>query len=84
MTAAHFIDSLGGTGAVANILGIKAPSVSAWRDGRSVLRIPDDKLIRLAPLAEIRGVATRKDLRPNDWQLIWPELTPKRKEVAHG
>lgn len=30
----------------------------------------------------------RRDLRPKDWQDIWPELakpqSPKRKEVAHG
>ena len=26
------------------------------------------------------GVVTRKDLRPNDWEAIWPEL----KEDAHG
>jgi len=74
MTATQFVDALGGTGAVATLLGIKSPSVSAWRDGRCVLRIPSDKLIRLAPLAESRGVATRKELRPNDWQEIWPEL----------
>lgn len=33
---------------------------------------------------EFKGAVTRQDLRPNDWQLIWPELTPKQKEVAHG
>lgn len=32
------------------------------------------------------GAVTRKDLRPNDWHLIWPELAaqPKEGEVAHG
>ncbi|SEN72068.1 Putative antitoxin of toxin-antitoxin system, YdaS/YdaT [Nitrosospira multiformis] len=25
------------------------------------------------------GKVTRKDLRPNDWHLIWPELRPKPK-----
>lgn len=28
------------------------------------------------------GFVTRQDLRPNDWQLIWPELAPKQKEAA--
>lgn len=25
------------------------------------------------------GKVTRKELRPDDWQAIWPELTTKRK-----
>jgi DNA-binding transcriptional regulator YdaS (Cro superfamily) len=28
------------------------------------------------------GEVTRKDLRPNDWQAIWPELAKKSKAVA--
>lgn len=70
MNPNELIDKLGGTTAVARLLGIKAPSVHAWRTGW----IPDDKLIRLAPLAEQRGIARRQDLRPNDWHLIWPAL----------
>ncbi|WP_205683701.1 hypothetical protein [Cupriavidus malaysiensis] len=70
MDASTLIDALGGTNAVARLLNIKAPSVTAWREKG----IPDDKLIRLAPYAERVGVATRKELRPNDWHLIWPEL----------
>ena len=31
------------------------------------------------------GQVTRKDLRPNDWQDIWPELAqPTTQEVSHG
>ena len=26
-----------------------------------------------------KGAVTRKDLRPNDWQAIWPELAKKNK-----
>lgn len=30
-----------------------------------------------------KGAVTRKELRPDDWHLIWPELSkPKRKQVA--
>ncbi|MCX8566797.1 MAG: DNA-binding transcriptional regulator Cro [Glomeribacter sp. 1016415] len=70
MNPNELIDALGGTTAVARLLGIKAPSVHAWRTGG----IPDDKLIRLAPVAERRSICSRRDLRPNDWMLIWPEL----------
>lgn len=69
-TSSELIDKLGGPAAVARMLGIKAPSVVAWRGGR----IPDDKLIRLAAACEKLGIATRKQLRPDDWQEIWPEL----------
>lgn len=65
------IDALGGTQAVAALVGIKSPSVSEWRQRG---RIPVDKLIRLAPVAESRGIVTRKTLFQKDWQLIWPEL----------
>lgn len=74
MTSDQFIDALGGTFAVAALLQIRPPSVSGWRDGRNALEIPSDKLIRLACIAEERGIASRQDLRPNDWQQIWPEL----------
>lgn len=78
MTANQFIDAFGGTTAVARLLNIKAPSVHGWRgENRTVYDIPEDKLIRLAPMAEARGIATRKELRPDDWHLIWPELAPQ-------
>ncbi|MET3512766.1 DNA-binding transcriptional regulator YdaS (Cro superfamily) [Pseudacidovorax sp. 1753] len=86
------IEALGGTFAVAALAGVKPPSVSGWKDSA---RIPDDKRIRLAPVAEARGIVSRKTLFPHDWHLIWPELvTPETpapsaaallpKEVAHG
>ncbi len=71
MNAIELIDALGGTGAVAELTGVKPPSVSGWKEYG---RIPDDKLIRLAPICEARGIATRVQLFPKDWHLIWPEL----------
>ena len=70
------IDALGGTFAVASLTGVKPPSVSGWKESG---RIPDDKRIRLAPVAEERGIATRKELFPDDWHLIWPELATTEK-----
>lgn len=69
-TSSELIDMLDGPAAVAKLLNIKAPSVVGWRKHG----IPDDKLMRLAPICEQRGIATRQDLFPNDWQQIWPEL----------
>lgn len=67
----ELIDALGGTNAVAHLLGIRPPSVSGWRESR---RIPEDKLVRLAVIAEARNVTTRKALFPEAWREIWPEL----------
>jgi len=77
--ACEIIDLLGGTAKVARLVGVKPPSVSAWRnDG-----IPKDKLIILTPLIESvsGGKHTRKTLLPNDWHRIWPELA-KAGEAA--
>jgi DNA-binding transcriptional regulator YdaS (Cro superfamily) len=69
-TSSELIDKLGGPAAVAKMLGIKPPSVVGWR----AHGIPADKLIRLAPVCEKMGIASRRELRPDDWQQIWPEL----------
>ena len=74
------IEALGGTQATADLANIKPPSVSAWKE---VGRIPDDKLIRLAPILEQRGIATRKQLFPSDWQAIWPELALAAAPVVY-
>ena len=67
----QLISDLGGTVEVARLVGIRPPSVSGWKESG---RIPDDKLIRLATIAEARGIKSRKELFPGDWQEIWPEL----------
>lgn len=71
MDALQLIEKLGGTFAVADLAGVKPPSVSEWKSNN---RIPDDKLIRIAVIADERGIATRKELFPTDWKSIWPEL----------
>lgn len=84
MHAVQLIDALGGTYVVAKLAEVKPPSVSGWKESG---RIPDAKLIRLAPIAEARGIATRKELFPDDWHLIWPELAvavEPTPEVSHG
>jgi len=71
MDAIKLIDFFGGTSEVAHLAGVKPPSVSEWKANN---RIPDDKLIRLAVIADARGIVSRKVLFPDDWHLIWPEL----------
>lgn len=66
------IEVLGGPAVVAARLGIKAPSVHGWMTGKH--GIPDSRLIELGADIEAAGIYTRKQIRPNDWQQIWPEL----------
>lgn len=81
-THLDLIEALGGTFAVAALCNIKPPSVSGWKESG---RIPDDKLMRLAPIAEARGITSRAALFPNDYWLIWPELpAPAAPSTAEG
>lgn len=77
MEALTLIEKLGGTFAVAVLAKVKPPSVSGWKEAN---RIPDDKLIRLAPIAEARGIVSRKILFPNDWAEIWPEMAQSTRK----
>lgn len=68
MNDSQLIEALGGCNAVARLLNITSASVSGWKS------IPTDRKIRLAVIAEDRGVCTRKDIFPKDYQDIWIEL----------
>jgi DNA-binding transcriptional regulator YdaS (Cro superfamily) len=55
---------------IAVALGVTPPVVSDWATGKK--GIP---LERCVPIERAtNGEVTRKDLRPDDWQDIWPEL----------
>ncbi|UVB01019.1 Cro/CI family transcriptional regulator [Acinetobacter lwoffii] len=73
MNDAQLIEALGGPAAVSRLLGIRVPSVSGWK------KIPTERKIRLAVIAEDRGLSTRKELFPDTYQDIWIEL---RDQIA--
>ena len=73
MNDAQLIEALGGPAAVARLLGIRVPSVSGWK------KILTERKIRLAVIAEDRGLSTRKELFPDTYQDIWIEL---RDQIA--
>lgn len=47
-----------------------APDVSRWADGKRPVPIPMATKIEKFT----NGIVTRKDLRPNDYGDIWPDL----------
>ena len=58
------------TAALAAKLGVPAPLVTQWKNGaRSV---PIDRAAQIDRATD--GAVTRRDLRPDDWGDIWPEL----------
>lgn len=60
----------GGRSALARMIGVKPPVVFEWeRLGRPV---PERRCVLIEQ--STGGAVTRRDLRPSDWWLIWPEL----------
>lgn len=72
MDTNKIIELLGGTTKVAKLCNISPPSVSQWRTNG----IPPDKLVFMAAELErlSQGVIHRKDIFPQHWKMIWPEL----------
>lgn len=67
------INLLGGTGKVAQFLGVTAASISQWRSRH---HIPEGQLMRIAARVErvSEGRISRRALFPDEWERIWPEL----------
>lgn len=55
---------------MARLLNVTTQAVCFWRDGKRSLPVQHCAVIEKAT----SGAVTRKDLRPDDWQAIWPEL----------
>lgn len=74
-TDSQIIDLLGGTNFVAKICKVAPPAVAQWRHNG----IPASKMVFLGAELEKKshGLITRKDLFPETWYLVWPELLPQ-------
>ncbi len=60
----------GGQAALARILGLTPAVINQWVSERRPIPVERCFAIERAT----HGAVTRKDLRPADWQDIWPEL----------
>jgi DNA-binding transcriptional regulator YdaS (Cro superfamily) len=73
----------GSIGELADQIGAHRPDVSRWASGKRV--VPEKSAVAIEVATQ--GAVSRRDLRPNDWQDIWPELAQSAtqvEEVAHG
>ena len=62
--------AVGGLTELARLIGVSPPTVHEWKTSKRpvpVTRCHD--IIRVS-----HGAVTCQELRPNDWQSIWPEL----------
>lgn len=75
MEHVHPLDKHGVRSLIVSKLGISQQSITNWKAQGSV------PVKHCASIEQItKGAVTRQELRPNDWQAIWPELSkPKRK-----
>jgi len=64
------LQARGAQRALAEKLKIPPVLISQWANLRRP--IPADRCVEIERATD--GVVTRKDLRPDDWHRIWPEL----------
>jgi len=65
------IEIIGSQRELAQVCGVVQTAVAAWLKRQSV---PPEYCALIEKATG--GIVTRRELRPNDWQKIWPELAP--------
>ena len=73
MNLKTYLNRRGRTSWLARKIGAHLPDVSDWKYGNRKVPVAYCVAIERAT----NGKVTRKDLRPDDWHLIWPELEGK-------
>lgn len=75
MNLKQAIDEAGGVSAIAVKLGVTPQRLANWLERG----VPVDKCAAVE--AAVSGRIKRADLRPDDWQAIWPELIGAEAEA---
>lgn len=82
LAVAAAAEILGSQAALARSLSVSPPTINQWSKG--IRPVPEKMAVAIEAITT--GAVTRRDLRPNDWHLIWPELaqpTAPEKEVGN-
>lgn len=69
MTLDEYLQNIEPASSLADRMGIKSPSVSRWRAGQR--DVPPFRAVQIETLT--LGKVTRRELRPKDWHLLWPD-----------
>jgi DNA-binding transcriptional regulator YdaS (Cro superfamily) len=78
MNEIHPLDKPGVRAAIADAVGVSPQAISNWKQRG----VPIEYCATIEKAS--KGAATRQELRPNDWQAIWPELAKKHKAAANA
>lgn len=80
MKLSEYLDSKerGAKTKLAEQVGAYTSDLSDWVNGSRP--VPVHRCLAIE--AATNGEVTRRDLRPDDWQKIWPELTPSAPSKA--
>lgn len=71
MKLSEYISKERGRGAaIASILGVAPQQIYQWASGSR--EVPFERAVEIEQAT--KGEVTRKDLRPDDWDRMWPEL----------
>ena len=73
MKDARLVDLLGGPAKVAKLCGVTIQAVCHWRNNNAIPAAPL-MLIAATIERESNGLVSRKDLFPETYKLIWPEI----------
>ena len=74
-----YLDKHGAKTKLAIEIGAQVQLVWQWASG--VRPVPIDRCYAIEQATN--GAVTRRDLRPDDWQKIWPELAAAQPHQAH-
>lgn len=66
-----------GAANLARKLEVSPQAIHAWK--KSKRPVPVDRCAQIERITQ--GVVTRKELRPDDWEKIWPELALMETKV---
>lgn len=69
-------DAVGGLSKLAEMVGVSPSTPFMWRTRK---RIPAEYCAAIETATA--GAVTRRDLRPDDWAAIWPELAKEPANV---
>ena len=70
MNLSSYLHSHGSVKELSEATGAHPVLLSQWKTGKRP--IPIERCLAIERATE--GAVTRRDLRPDDWHLIWPEL----------
>lgn len=68
----------GRAASLARGLGVRPVVISRWCSGTKP--VPIERCIAIERLTG--GMVSRKDLRPNDWEAIWPDLMDRSADSS--